>query len=162
MHCPRCQHENRPQATFCEACGTPLTANPSGPPAPSYAEVTSALSEAQERETATAEILQVIAGSPTDIRSVFQAMAQSAAQLCGSHDTSIFRLDGEALRLVAHHGSDPRRTDRRVFPPAGPRHRDCWRGGPSMSLTSTLSRTSFPRAASVRGAGATARSLASR
>ena len=104
MRCPRCQHENRPQATFCEACGTPLTANPSGPSAPSYAEITSALSEALERETATAEILHVIAGSPTDIRSVFQAMAQSAAQLCGSHDTSIFRLDGEALRLVAHHG----------------------------------------------------------
>jgi hypothetical protein len=26
VQCPRCQHENRPQATFCEACGTPLTA----------------------------------------------------------------------------------------------------------------------------------------
>ena len=25
MHCPRCQHENRPQAKFCEECGTPLT-----------------------------------------------------------------------------------------------------------------------------------------
>jgi two-component system, NtrC family, sensor kinase len=104
MHCPRCQHENRPQAKFCEECGTPLTANPSGSPPPSYAEITSALSEALERETATAEILQVIAGSPTDIRSVFQAMAQSAAQLCESFDTSIFRLDGEGLRLVAHHG----------------------------------------------------------
>ena len=54
MPCPRCQHENRPQATFCEACGTPLTANPSGSPAPSYAEITSALSEALEQETATA------------------------------------------------------------------------------------------------------------
>ena len=104
MPCPRCQHENTARMKFCGECGTPLTANPSGPPAPSYAEITSTLSEALERETATAEILHVIAGSPTDIRSVFQAMAQSAAQLCGSHDTSIFRLDGEALRLVAHHG----------------------------------------------------------
>src|SRR5262245_40105859 len=24
MKCPRCQHENRPQAKFCEECGTPL------------------------------------------------------------------------------------------------------------------------------------------
>ena len=24
MHCPRCQRENRPQAKFCEECGTPL------------------------------------------------------------------------------------------------------------------------------------------
>jgi two-component system, NtrC family, sensor kinase len=104
MPCPRCQHENPSGQKFCGACGTPLTATPSGPPAPSYAEITSALSEALERETATADILHVIAGSPTDIRSVFQAMAQSAAQLCGSFDTSIFRLDGEGLRLVAHHG----------------------------------------------------------
>jgi hypothetical protein len=58
MHCPRCQHGNRPQATFCEACGTPITGNPSGPPAPSYAEITSALSEALEQQEATAELLQ--------------------------------------------------------------------------------------------------------
>ncbi len=25
MRCPRCQHENRPQAKFCEACATPLS-----------------------------------------------------------------------------------------------------------------------------------------
>ena len=25
MKCPRCQHENRPQAKFCEECGTALT-----------------------------------------------------------------------------------------------------------------------------------------
>ena len=25
MQCPRCQHENRPQAKFCEECGGPLT-----------------------------------------------------------------------------------------------------------------------------------------
>ena len=50
MECPRGQPENRPQAQFCETCGTPLTANPSGPPAPSYSEITGALSEALERE----------------------------------------------------------------------------------------------------------------
>ena len=48
MPCPRCQHENRPQAKFCDECGTPLTANPSALPSRSYAEITSALSEALE------------------------------------------------------------------------------------------------------------------
>jgi two-component system NtrC family sensor kinase len=107
MPCLRCQRENRPQATFCEACGTPLSANPSGPPVPSYAELTSALSEALEQQTATGEILQVIAGSPTDVQPVFEAMAQSAARLCEAYDVSIFRVDGDALRLAAHHGPIP-------------------------------------------------------
>ena len=48
VYLPRCQHENRPQAKFCDECGTPLTANPSALPSRSYAEITSALSEALE------------------------------------------------------------------------------------------------------------------
>jgi signal transduction histidine kinase len=72
------------------------------------------LAEAQQREaealdqqTATAEILRVIASSPTDIQPVFDTVAASAASLCRASDTSIFRLDGDRLRRVAHHGSIP-------------------------------------------------------
>ena len=107
MRCPRCQHENRQQAKFCGACGTPLTANPSGPPAPSYAEITSALSEALEQQTATAEILRVISSSPTDVQPVFAAVLTSAARLCDALDASIFQVDGDGLRLVAHEGPIP-------------------------------------------------------
>jgi hypothetical protein len=39
MECPRCQHKNAPTMKFCGECGTSLTANPSGPPALSYAEI---------------------------------------------------------------------------------------------------------------------------
>jgi hypothetical protein len=50
MRCPRCQHENRQGATFCNACGLPLKAStPTGRLAPSYAEVTTALNEALEQ-----------------------------------------------------------------------------------------------------------------
>jgi signal transduction histidine kinase len=61
--------------------------------------------EALEQQTATAEILRVIAGSPTDLQPVMEAVAENAARVCGATDSSIFRLEGEHLRKVAQHGS---------------------------------------------------------
>jgi GAF domain-containing protein len=107
MPCPRCQHEKPSGQKFCGACGTPLTANPSGPPAPSYAELTSALSEALEQQTATAEILRIISSSPTDLRPVVEAVAENAARVCGAMESHVFRLDGDVLRVVAVCGSLP-------------------------------------------------------
>src|SRR5215471_20472932 len=65
MTCPRCQHENRAAAKFCEECGTPLR-RPEGSaqPAPSYADLQRVATEAQEQQAATAEILRAISGSP--------------------------------------------------------------------------------------------------
>jgi GAF domain-containing protein len=60
--------------------------------------------EALERQTATSEILRIIASSPTHLQPVLDAMAESAARLCSAYDASIFQLDGDVLRLVAHHG----------------------------------------------------------
>ena len=65
------------------------------------------LAEALERGKATSEILRVIGSSSTDIQPVFDTVAESAARLCQASDTSIFRLDGDRLRRVAHHGSIP-------------------------------------------------------
>ena len=65
------------------------------------------LAEAREQQAATAEILAAISSSPTDPHRVFAEIAASAARLCDAYDAGIFQVDGDHLRLVAHHGPIP-------------------------------------------------------
>jgi len=62
------------------------------------------LTEALEQQTATSEILRVIASSPTDIQPVLDVVAENAARLCEATDAAIWRADGENLQSVAHYG----------------------------------------------------------
>jgi len=63
--------------------------------------------EALEQQAATAEILQVISGSPTDLQPVFDTIVRSAGRLCDAFDVAIYRRDGDTLHLVAHQGPIP-------------------------------------------------------
>src|SRR5262249_6858162 len=65
------------------------------------------LKESLEQQTATSEILGVIASSPTDIQPVLDAIAQNAARVCGSDDATIRLLEGDETILAAHYGTIP-------------------------------------------------------
>jgi signal transduction histidine kinase len=67
--------------------------------------------EALERQTATAEILQVISGSPTDVQPVLDTIARRAVQLCDSLFANLFRYDGEQLHFVASHNVAPEQRE---------------------------------------------------
>src|SRR5262249_55510571 len=63
------------------------------------------LSESLEQHPATSEVLSVIGQSRTHLQPVFDAVAESAARLCESFDSAVWRREDDRLRLVAHHGA---------------------------------------------------------
>ena len=60
------------------------------------------LSEALEQQTATAEVLRVIASSPTQLQDVLDTLTGTAARLCGADHAVVQVPDGDALRVVAN------------------------------------------------------------
>jgi signal transduction histidine kinase/putative methionine-R-sulfoxide reductase with GAF domain len=62
------------------------------------------ISETLEQQTATGEILRVISGSPTDVRPVFQAVAERAMRICDASNARIFVVEGSNLRCAVEVG----------------------------------------------------------
>ena len=60
--------------------------------------------EALEQQTATAEVLRVIASSPTDLQSVADALVESVHRLCGADGVTLRQVDGAVMRLIATSG----------------------------------------------------------
>ena len=120
MPCPRCQHENRSDARFCDRCGTPLAPSAgSAEPAPSYSDLRRSLTEAGEQQTATGEILRAISTSQTDVAPVFEAICNSAARLCSADLAGLFRVaDGQVQEVSSWSRLAPEFQDmmRRTFP----------------------------------------------
>jgi len=95
------------------------------------------LSEALTHQTGSANILKVIASSPTDVEPVLNAIVESACELCDSNDAAVLLKDGDDLRFRAHHGPidinvekwpiNRRWTAGRAFLDGEPVHlRDAW------------------------------------
>ncbi|THD63127.1 MAG: GAF domain-containing protein [Bradyrhizobium sp.] len=63
--------------------------------------------EALERQTATADILKVIASSPSDVEPVFEAIAERSNRLVEGLSTAVYSLRDDALHLMAFTRTNP-------------------------------------------------------
>jgi two-component system NtrC family sensor kinase len=63
--------------------------------------------DALERQTATAEVLKVIASSPSDVQPVFDAIAASANRLLGGFSSTVFRFTDAMAHLKAFTPTTP-------------------------------------------------------
>ncbi|MFI5002381.1 MAG: GAF domain-containing protein, partial [Reyranellales bacterium] len=58
--------------------------------------------ETLEQQTATADILRVIAQSPTDVAPVLSVVVRAAQRFCGAEDVVISLREGDELAIAAH------------------------------------------------------------
>ena len=59
---------------------------------------------ALERQTATADILKVIASSPTDVQPVLEAVVKAAVRFCSATDAMIQMREGDSVISTVHEG----------------------------------------------------------
>jgi two-component system, NtrC family, sensor kinase len=81
-------------------------------------ELTTERDEVLKKQTATAEILRVISGSPTDLQPTFDAIAARATRLSDAVTGVVFRFDGLLIHYGASYGMTEAETNdvSAVFP----------------------------------------------
>ena len=89
-------------------------------PQQTMAELRRQLDEALERETAIAEVLDIINSSPGDLAAVFDAILQKALRLCEASFGALQTYDGESFHIVASRGHERFDEWNRQFGPVGP------------------------------------------
>src|SRR5262249_15381888 len=90
----------------------PAEATPPREQASELADMRRQLSEALQRETATADVLKVISRSTFDLQNVLNTMVTLAANLCDAQIVNIWRPAGGAIyRLAASYGVESRQAE---------------------------------------------------
>src|ERR1700680_4434803 len=81
-------------------------------------ERTAERNESIAQQAATAEILKVIASSPSDVQPVFDVIVERAVRLCGGRMGRVYRYDDGVIQMVAGHGLSVPGRDKvqQVFP----------------------------------------------
>ena len=82
---------------------------------------TTDLSESLEQQTATSEVLSVIASSSGELQPVFQAMLENAVRICEAKFGFMNRYEGDTWKIIAVHGAAAtRRTSSRAATSVAP------------------------------------------
>jgi GAF domain-containing protein len=69
------------------------------------------LRESLQQQTATTDVLRVIASSPGGLEPVFEMLAERAVKLCAAERGFVFRFDGQLLRFAVGHNVSPELRD---------------------------------------------------
>jgi len=85
------------------------------------------LTEAQEQQAATSEVLHVISSSSGELEPVFKAMLESATHICGAKFGMLYLYEGDCFRCAAHHNVPPAMAEHRRLHPV-------FRPGPNTGL----------------------------
>jgi GAF domain-containing protein len=68
------------------------------------------LRESLDRQTATADVLQVISSSPGELAPVFRSVLENATRICEASFAQLYRIDGEIVESIAAAGLAPERA----------------------------------------------------